>query len=98
MISQSNLIFKLGTLEVHSFSAVSAPSTPVYPHTGQLTVRMTEEIWWRDENNPNGFGPFETIYAAVKHYENYKNNLSLASSPSSLIKVDFKNKKRLDLK
>lgn len=94
MIRQTNLIFRLGGLEVYSLTIISGPSHGQDPIVEELPT-ITEEIWWTDKNNPRGFGPFLTIYAAVKHYEDYYKPRIASHLSGDLIPVDFRAKKRL---
>lgn len=97
MIKQTNLVFKLGNLEVYALTTVTSGS--LIPN-GEETIipTMTEEIWWRDKENIAGHGPFTTLYGAMKHYEGHYSKGQIQAPPPPpphVIPVDFKTKRRL---
>lgn len=63
---------------------------------------MPPEFFWRDSESPHGWGPFVNLYAAGKHYSNFKvEERARKAKPVSdlekdnLIKIDFVNKRRV---
>ena len=82
------VIFKLGTLEV--FSVSDAPT--LFRPSGDTTT-----YFWRDDANPQSFGPFPSVFSAVKHYENrakYIKDTNSDPNQGKIIEVDFKHKRR----
>lgn len=58
-------------------------------------------VFWRDNTNPQGHGPFESPYQCMEHYNWLRNVMQGtpgdATTPAinPVIKVDFFNKKRI---
>jgi len=65
----------------------------------QLSSNTIVTFFWRDDVNSQGYGPFQTINAAVTHYESLQNSIHNPPSPdkpsAQIITVDFKNKRRV---
>lgn len=83
------ILFQLGSLIVY----YKAQSSYIPYSFGD------NNLYWRDNTNPDGFGPFNTLYGVMKHYEAVIEDRRVAKLPQpqpELIRVDFKNKKRLD--
>jgi len=84
------LIFKLGSLEVYS---IQAPPTFFRPEGG------IDQYYWKDNASPQGYGPFESIYNAVKHYEQMITAIksSKKDKQGHIIRVDFIRKRKQDI-
>lgn len=98
MIRQTNLVFKLKDLRVYTITTVGSTTPPLYTPAPTAPPSISEEIWWTDTQNPQGQGPFQTVYGCMRHYEEYLKLGYIVSKPQSagtLIKVDFSAKKRI---
>ena len=81
-----HLLFTLGSLEVYFDDGLPYAAKP-----------PQKDIYWRDKKDPQGYGPFDSLWSAMRHYENIVavRTPHLLTDVSKLIKVDFKSKKRL---
>jgi hypothetical protein len=93
MIQQMNLLFRLRLLECYEKTMLRTD-----PDTDKLSTKS--EYWWAEMNEPQGHGPFNTLYACMRDYENHAVAKEILADPEarkSLISVDFKNKKRTEV-
>jgi hypothetical protein len=85
------MIFELGSLRVCYMDPPSYVKTPP----------DKKYVYWFDAQNLQGFGPFDTIYAAMKHYalivEQRKQPIKLVAPEirNNIVYLDFKAKKKL---
>jgi hypothetical protein len=82
------LVFELGNLQVFHYPTMQEWAS----HTVPIKV-----YWQRKDDTSKAWGPFDSIYAAVSHYDKI---LALEKSfntvtTENLIYVDFKAKKRI---
>lgn len=85
------VVFEVGVLG--SLEVVEAPvQTPTYTF---------KSYFWRDAQSPQGYGPFESLYEAMKHYGTITKDFKAMTAPlvksveDNLIKIDFKTRKRV---
>jgi hypothetical protein len=81
-----HLIPELGGLQVYCFQTTKEIVSNTDP----------KEIYWRDRDNPQGYGPFPTIYDALSHYKVLTSVRKEDANLGNLIKIDFIIKKRLN--
>lgn len=91
MIKQTHLIFELDDLQVYIHTMVGPENPPLFSASHSFGVH--QEVWWRDNHHPQGHGPFQTVYGAMKHYSGYR--YRVVYSGSEVISVDFKNRRRV---
>lgn len=71
--------------------------------TSMIAYRFGDaNLYWRDNTDQAGFGPFTTLHSLMQHYQNVIAERKTAAKlvllppgPSNTIKIDFKSKKRL---
>lgn len=85
------ILFQLGSLIVY----YNAETTYIPYKFGDAN------LYWRDDKDPNGFGPFTTLHSLMQHYEfrtkerkSQQAFLELIPTQSNVIKIDFRTKKR----
>lgn len=78
------LIFELGDLQVYHYQDITSWTNKV----------PAVEFFWHRKGDPRQHGPFTSIHDAV---DNYKGVIVEEKHPTplNLIKVDFKNKKKI---
>lgn len=78
-------ILHIGRLQVYCFFVDDKPNIVDY-----------SKFYWRDVESPAGYGPFPNLNDAMRHYSE---TIQLKKNPlppdTSLIMVDFKNKRRI---
>lgn len=95
MVKQINLIFRLKDLQVYCITTVTSGKPYGTEPVQKADPIITEEYWWADTAVPKGVGPFKTISAAVRDYEDrYSPHLLTSPTTAKVIEVDFKAKKR----
>jgi hypothetical protein len=96
MIKQTHLIFRIKSIELEVYEITVVGGTTPLHTTPSYAAPIVQEIWWVDKENPFGHGPFQTVYGAMKHYNEFKRpTLTVAPPDADLIQVDFTTKKRL---
>lgn len=87
MITPMNVkfLFNLGSLMVYE----AAP--------GYFTIFQGPVYFYKYQDQVDLIGPFESIFAATRHWENSLKDSKTMPMPiqTNLIRVDFKNKRRI---
>lgn len=78
--------------KLHSLTVYSMESAPTF-----LRSKPQTYYYWRDATTPQDYGPFETIYQCVHHYEaSIKQIKALYANPDAkVIVVDFRSKAKV---
>lgn len=85
------LIFELGNFQAYSFQTPS-----------QIRANAPYElVYWQEKNSPTMYGPFRSLYEAMRHYtgmEALQDNIDdTGDKPlAPVIYVDFMNKTRIN--
>ncbi len=79
-VDAQTTIFRLGSLHVYGVQG--------------------QGYYWQDAGSPQGYGPFVSVWAACQHYEWLiklcKTGAEGVPQLGKVVRVDFKNKQRVD--
>lgn len=82
-----HLLFELGALQVIAFVPVS-----------DLSVQpRVDKVFWRNKHTKYTYGPFNTVTDAMNHYTRLAAMQKANPKEDTVVWVDFKTKKRLNL-
>ncbi len=91
------ILFEMGT-KLNMKAYYMAPNIYVPYRFGDAN------LYWRDDRDPNGYGPFVTLHHLMNHYQSTiqarqeqdaKPKLLLINPANKVLIVDFKNKKKI---
>ena len=79
------LLFEIGNLQVYHFQT----------RADKRRGKAYTEVYWRDKNTLQSFGPFSSVYSAVTHYQFLEEERKAKDFKTKVISVDFRSKKKL---
>jgi len=85
--TKEHLLFELGVLQVIAF----------LPITDLSAQSVVKEVFWRNKHTGYTYGPFNTVTAAMHHYTWLSSLQKRHPKEGTVIWVDFKLKRRVNL-